>query len=85
MTVVEFFPRLLPRQLDSDGAKRLQDTMEKMGFSFRLGAKTSEITGEDKVTGVMLEGGEHIPAGMVIISAGVRPNMETGRTFGPPL
>ncbi len=30
--VVEFFPRLLPRQLDVYGAKRLQEIMEKMGF-----------------------------------------------------
>ena len=82
VTVVEFFPRLLPRQLDLDGAKRLQDIMEEMGFSFRLGAKTSEITGEDKVTGVMLEGGEHLPAGMVIISAGVRPNMDLADPLG---
>ena len=82
VTVVEFFPRLLPRQLDLDGAKRLQDTMEKMGFSFRLGAKTSEIIGEDKVTGVMLEGGEQLPAGMVIISAGVRPNMDLAEPLG---
>jgi len=74
--VVEFFPRLLPRQLDGDGAKRLQDMMEQMGFSFRLGAKTQEIMGDEKVDGVLLEGGENLPAGMVIISAGVRPRME---------
>ena len=40
VTVVEFFPRLLPRQLDEDGAKRLQALMEGMGFFFRLGART---------------------------------------------
>jgi nitrite reductase (NADH) large subunit len=74
--VVEFFPRLLPRQLDDDGAKRLQGIMEQMGFSFRLGAKTQEIMGDEKVDGVLLEGGENLPAGMVIISAGVRPRME---------
>ena len=74
--VVEFFPRLLPRQLDVDGAKRLQEIMEGMGFSFRLGAKTQEITGDDHVNGVLLEGGETLPAEMVIISAGVRPNIE---------
>jgi len=74
--VVEFFPRLLPRQLDIDGAKRLQTMMEGMGFSFRLGAKTQEITGDDQVDGVLLEGGESLPAQMVIISAGVRPNLE---------
>jgi len=76
VTVVEFFPRLLPRQLDGDGAQRLQKIMEKMGFSFRLGARTQEISGNDQVTGVLLEGGESIPSKMVIISAGVRPNLE---------
>ncbi len=74
--VVEFFPRLLPRQLDEDGAGRLQTIMEGMGFSFRLGAKTQEITGDGQVNGVSLEGGENLNAQMVVISAGVRPNME---------
>ncbi|MFC1822707.1 NAD(P)/FAD-dependent oxidoreductase [Thermodesulfobacteriota bacterium] len=74
--VVEFFPRLLPRQLDMEGAKRLQGIMEEMGFSFRLGARTKEISGDDQVGGVLLESGEQLPAGMVVISAGVRPNLE---------
>ncbi len=74
--IVEFFPRLLPRQLDDDGAKRLQSIMEDMGFSFRLGAKTREIAGKDQTEMVLLEKDETLPAQMVIISAGVRPNME---------
>jgi nitrite reductase (NADH) large subunit len=77
--VVEFFPRLLPRQLDVDGAKRLQTMMEGMGFSFRLGAKTQEIAGGEKVKTVVLEGGEELPAEMVIVSAGVRPNLELAK------
>jgi len=80
--VVEFFPRLLPRQLDVDGAKRLQGIMEGMGFSFRLGAKTKEIIGGERVTGVLLEGGETLPGHMVIISAGVRPNLELAPPMG---
>jgi nitrite reductase (NADH) large subunit len=79
--VVEFFPRLLPRQLDVDGAKRLQRIMEGMGFSFRLGAKTQEIVGNGKVKGVLLEGGEKLPAEMVIVSAGVRPNLEMAKAL----
>ena len=82
VTVVEFFPRLLPRQLDVDGAKRLQETMEGMGFAFRLGAKTREVTGEGRITGVLLEGGEHLPCEMVIISAGVRPNQSLAKDLG---
>ena len=80
--VVEFFPRLLPRQLDVEGARRLQKIMEDMGFSFRLGAKTEEITGERQVSGVQLEGGESLSAGMVIVSAGVRPNMALAQPLG---
>jgi len=79
--VVEFFPRLLPRQLDIPGAERLQAIMEGMGFSFRLGAKTQEITGDGGVKGVVLEGGETLPAEMVIISAGVRPNLDLAKAL----
>ena len=82
VTVVEFFPRLLPRQLDGKGAERLMASMEGMGFKFRLGAKTEEIEGPDKVSSVRLEGGERIPAGMVIISAGVRPNIVLAKDMG---
>jgi nitrite reductase (NADH) large subunit len=80
--VVEFFPRLLPRQLDVDGAGRLQKIMEGMGFSFRLGAKTQEITGENKANGALLEGGETLSGEMVVISAGVRPNLELAESLG---
>lgn len=81
LTVVEFFPRLLPRQLDVTGGGRLQKIMEGMGFSFRLGAKTQEIKGEDRASGVLLEGGELLPGEMVIISAGVRPSLELAKAL----
>ncbi|MBN1849288.1 MAG: NAD(P)/FAD-dependent oxidoreductase [Deltaproteobacteria bacterium] len=80
--IVEFFPRLLPRQLDAEGADRLQKIMEDMGFSFRLGAKTQQIKGKTKVSGVLLEGGEILQSRMVIVSAGVRPNMELAVSMG---
>lgn len=82
VSVVEFFPRLLPRQLDVDGAKRLQTIMEGMGFTFRLGAITAAIEGGDTAGAVRLEGGETLPAQMVVISAGVRPNMELAAPLG---
>jgi nitrite reductase (NADH) large subunit len=80
--VVEFFPRLIPRQLDVEGAKRLQAVMEDMGFSFWLGAKTQEITGRNGVESVLLEGGERLSADMVIISAGVRPAVDLAKPLG---
>ena len=81
VTVVEFFPRLLPRQLDSKGAKRLQKLMEKMGFAFRLSAMTKTITHSNgQANGIVLEGGDILPGQMVIVSAGVRPNLELAQS-----
>lgn len=83
VTVVEFFPRLLPRQLDDEGAARLKKIMEtQLGFSFRLGARTKEITGTESASGVVLEDGETLPCEMVIISAGVRPNLDLAVSLG---
>jgi nitrite reductase (NADH) large subunit len=79
--VVEFFPRLLPRQLDVAGAKRLQAIMESMRFGFRLGVKKQEVVGDEKVKAVLLEGGETLPAQMVIVSAGVRPNLDLAKAL----
>ena len=80
--VVEFFPRLLPRQMDVPGAELLKRQMEAMGFTFSLGAKSKEIMGGPKVEGLSLEDGTSIPCDMILISAGVRPNLELARGLG---
>lgn len=82
VSVVEFFPRLLPRQMDDTGAELLKRQMEAMGFSFHLGAKTQEILGGDQPEGLLLEGGETIPCDMVLISAGIRPNLDLAKKLG---
>ncbi|MBI4690442.1 MAG: NAD(P)/FAD-dependent oxidoreductase [Nitrospirae bacterium] len=82
ITVVEFFPRLLPRQTDKEGAEILKAQMEKMGFTFYLGAKTGDIFGDEKVRGIKLEDGTIIDCDMVIISAGVRPDVKLADQCG---
>ncbi len=82
VTVVEFFPRLLPRQLDTKGAARLMQIMEGRGFSFRLGTSVREIAGHPAVESVHLQNDEILPAEMVIVSAGVRPNLEPAQRLG---
>jgi nitrite reductase (NADH) large subunit len=80
--VVEFFPRLLPRQMDAAGAAILARQLEDMGFTFYLGAKTREIVpGPDGLT-VHLESGEKLKAGLVLISAGVRPGLSLAQALG---
>ncbi len=80
--VVEFFDRLLPRQMDQDGALLLKTMLEKQGFEFRLGAKTVRIAGDRAVTGVELESGELLDADMVLFSAGVRPDLALAEKAG---
>ena len=75
VTVVEFFDRLLPRQLDYEGADRLRVLLEDMGLMFRLGQATEEIMGKDSVQGVRLKSGETLKADVVLFSAGVRSNL----------
>ena len=82
VTVVEFFQRLLPRQLDARGAERLQAILEGMGFAFHLGASSKEITGTTGPEGVVLADGQVLPAEMVIISAGVRPSLDLADGLG---
>ena len=55
--VVEFFPRLLPRQMDAAGAAILARQLEDMGFTFYLGAKTQEIAPGPTGLTVNLESG----------------------------
>jgi nitrite reductase (NADH) large subunit len=82
VTVVEFFPRLLPRQMDRAGAAMLQGRMEEMGFTFYLGAKSREIAGRSRVEGLSLEDGTYISCDMILISAGVRPNLTLAERLG---
>jgi nitrite reductase (NADH) large subunit len=82
ITVVEFFPRLLPRQMDPEGGAILKAQLEGMGFTFYLGAKSREISGNDRVQGLVLEDGTKIDCDLIIISAGVRPSAELGKKQG---
>lgn len=79
ITVIEYFPRLLPRQLDREGAARLRQYFENMDFRFRLGAVTREINGHRKVEQLVLESDESLRAEMVLIAAGVRPDLKLAR------
>ncbi len=82
VSVIEHNPRILPRQMDEDGARILQEKMEAMGFSFILNSQVDEIVGEEKPKGVILKDGRMIDGEMIIISAGVRPNVELAKAMG---
>ncbi|MCP4136481.1 MAG: NAD(P)/FAD-dependent oxidoreductase [bacterium] len=80
ITVIEFASWLLPRQLDETGGKLLQELLEENGMSFLTNDSVTEIAGNDRVETVVLKSGSVITADMVIISAGVRPNLALGQS-----
>jgi nitrite reductase (NADH) large subunit len=82
VTVVEVFPRLLPRQLDAEGAALLADMIEEMGLRVITGASIQAIAGYDRARGVVLRTGETVPGDLVLVSAGVRPNLGLAREAG---
>jgi len=82
VAVIEYNPRILPRQTDPEGAKILQGKMEGMGFSFFLTTQSDEIMGKEKVEGLRLKDGRIVEGQMVIISAGVRPNLQLAKAMG---
>ena len=74
VTVLEGFSWLMSQQLNRAGGDFLADHIKKLGISIRTYARISSIEGAKQVNSVVLENGDHIPADLVIISAGVRPN-----------
>lgn len=82
VTVVEFFSRLLPRQLDERAAQVLQAQIEAMGFAVLTGAATEEIVGDARPAGIRIKDGREVRAGMVLISAGIRSNIQLAAAAG---
>lgn len=72
--VVEFFPYLLPKQLDQEGASILQGILERQGMQFHLGTTVETILGDNKVKGIRLADDREIPAEMALTCAGIVPN-----------
>ncbi|NLH76903.1 MAG: NAD(P)/FAD-dependent oxidoreductase, partial [Acidobacteria bacterium] len=82
--VVEFFDRLLPRQLDPAAAGILKAQFERLGVAVVLGAATQEILGgaDGAVRGLKLASGAEIAADGVVVAAGVRPETAVAREAG---
>ncbi|GAA0716526.1 hypothetical protein GCM10008905_01100 [Clostridium malenominatum] len=76
VTVVEFFDRLLPRQLDLKGSLLLKYSAEKTGVEFILGDSLVEILGNNKITGVKLKSGTTLECDILLFSVGIRSNKD---------
>ncbi|WP_297130621.1 FAD-dependent oxidoreductase [Terrisporobacter sp.] len=82
VTVLELAPSLMSRQLDEKSGKFLEEIIKESGLDLRLNVKIDNIEGEGLVTGIKLEDGEVIPADLIVMSCGVRPNVKLATDSG---
>jgi nitrite reductase (NADH) large subunit len=80
VTVVEFFPYLLPRQLDAPGAEVLQALLEGQGLRVITDARTQSVLGNGRVGGIRLESGRVVSADLVLCSTGIRCEVALARS-----
>ena len=82
VTVLHIMPTLMERQLDEAAAWLLKSELERRGQTILTGADTAEIYGRGRVEGVRLKDGREIPAAIVVMAVGIRPNVKLARDAG---
>ena len=95
VTVVHLGPWLMERQLDQTAARMLQSSLEAKGLKFLLQKQTEQLIGssalfpiEDegalrgRVASVRFKDGSEIPADLVVMAVGIRPNAALAESAG---
>ncbi|MDR5768527.1 MULTISPECIES: NAD(P)/FAD-dependent oxidoreductase [unclassified Caballeronia] len=82
VTVVHASGSLMDRQLDATASALLKRSLEAKGLNFAMAAQTTEIVGDDRVRAVRFADGTQIDADLVVMTAGVRPNIALAKEAG---
>jgi nitrite reductase (NADH) large subunit len=82
VTVVHLLDTLMERQLDACGGGYLRSHMEFLGVRVLLGRSTTALLGGQRVTGVEFSDGSTLDADLVVVAAGIRPNVDLARQAG---
>ncbi len=82
VTVLHLMPTLMERQLDEAAGWLLKAELESRGQTILTGADTAEIFGDGMVEGVRLKDGREIPATLVVMAVGIKPNVKVAKMAG---
>jgi nitrite reductase (NADH) large subunit len=82
VTVVHVTDSLMNQQLDKPASLMLKNALELKGLHFMLDAHTAEIIGGKRVSAVRFKDGSEIAADLVVMAAGVRPNIALAQEAG---
>lgn len=87
VTVVHVMPTLMERQLDSVAGDMLRKSLEERGLTFMMGAQTEALLGTEddgkagRVKAVRFKDGTEVPADLVVMAVGIRPNTELAESM----
>jgi nitrite reductase (NADH) large subunit len=85
VSVVHIMPWLMERQLDEAAGGLLRQSLVDRGLEFLIGAQTKELVGDEetgRVRAVRFADGREIPADLVVMAAGIRPNTALAESAG---
>src|SRR6478609_394090 len=77
--VIEFAPRLMPRQIDDAGSSILKNKLESLGLKIHTSKNTRQILGDNCITGMQFSDDSKIHVDMLVISAGIKPRDELAK------
>ena len=84
VTVVHLNPWLMERQLDDVAARLLQKSLQDRGLTFKMSAQTQALIAGDsgRVAKVQFKDGSEVPADLVVMAAGIKPNTDLAEACG---
>jgi 3-phenylpropionate/trans-cinnamate dioxygenase ferredoxin reductase component len=84
--VVELATRVMARAVTAEISDYFQQRHVAAGIRIHPGVQATGIEGRgDKISGVSLSDGRHIPADLVVVGVGVLPNVELAAEAGLPV
>jgi nitrite reductase (NADH) large subunit len=82
VALVHLMPTLMERQLDVEAGGLLQKDLTERGLHFFTSGQTEEIMGTERAEGLKLTDGRTIPADLVVVAIGIRPNVDLAKASG---
>lgn len=82
VTVVHIMDILMERQLDTPAANMLQKRLEDQGMKFLMASSTSEVLGDEHITGLKFKDGSVIDTDLLVMAVGIKPNVSLGQESG---
>lgn len=81
VTLVEMFPSILPNMLDPDMASQVVERLTEKGVEVMCGQTVEKISGDRRPTSISV-GGKELPADLVILATGVKPEVRLAKEAG---